>query len=161
MIKANHVLLASHGTEGAQAAERMAIQEYCAAGAMLHHLFVVPSFWRDMTGDDWLNNGSTRDVYRRYLESELGKEADQCIERVKSLALANGLEYQSELMLGEPRECLLNAVEQQAFDLIVVGSSRPRHIPGLRSRMLTSSLSRLLQDKMIVAPYPHDSRAHA
>ena len=61
-----NVLLASHGTDGAKAAEKMALQ-VCEKGARLHHLLVVPSFWKGMTGDDWLNNGSTRDNFRRYL----------------------------------------------------------------------------------------------
>ncbi|HDZ79452.1 MAG TPA: universal stress protein, partial [Gammaproteobacteria bacterium] len=55
MNSLNHVLLASHGTVGAQAAEQMAIR-MCSSGAKLHHLIVVPSLWKGMTGDDWLNN---------------------------------------------------------------------------------------------------------
>ena len=41
-----------------------------------------------MTGDDWLNNGSTRDRFRRYLESELDSEVNANCERVQKEAEA-------------------------------------------------------------------------
>ena len=76
MNSLNNILLASHGTEGAMAAEKMALI-LCNKGAKLHHLIVVPTLWEGITGDDWLNNGSTRDTFRRYLETELGITADE------------------------------------------------------------------------------------
>ncbi len=54
MMTTNNILLASHGTEGAIAAEKMALS-LCEKGARLHHLLVVPTLWEGMTGDDWLN----------------------------------------------------------------------------------------------------------
>ena len=74
-MKLKNVLLASHGTDGAKAAERMAF-DICEKGTKLHHLVVVDTLWQGMTGDDWLNNGGMRDKFRRYLENELGQEID-------------------------------------------------------------------------------------
>lgn len=156
MQKADHVLLASHGSPGARAAELMAVEDCCSEGAKLHHLIVVPDFWKDMTGDDWLNNGSTRDTYRRYLEVELGKEVDETIERVRQLADSKNLKYQSEIVLGEPGECLVSSINNQAIDLVVVGSARPKGVPGLRSSMITPAIRSMLGDSMVVAPYPHE-----
>ena len=113
MHAVNQVLLASHGTEGAMAAEQMAIRMCCEQNARLHHLIVVPTLWQGMTGDDWLNNGSTRDTFRRYLESEIGKEVDEHIARVKQLAEEQGLQYSKQIVLGEPDETLLKVAEQK------------------------------------------------
>ena len=149
----NNILLASHGTEGAMAAEKMALS-LCEKGAKLHHLLVVPTLWQGMTGDDWLNNGSTRDVFRRYLESELGREVDEHVERISSLAKAISVEYSNELIVGEPEECLLDACKNQDFELVVMGSPRPKKIKGLRSRMKTEPLTRSLSIPLLIVPYP-------
>ncbi len=152
----NSVLLASHGTEGAMAAEQMAIKMCNAQDTGLHHLIVVPTLWQGMTGDDWLNNGSTRNTFRRYLESTLEKEVEEHIARVKQLADDNGLSYTNEIVIGEPDECLLKATEKHKYELVVVGSPRPKGKSGLRSRMMTQPVSRALQTSVLMVPYPHD-----
>jgi nucleotide-binding universal stress UspA family protein len=153
MITASNILLASHGTEGALAAEDMAFK-LCNRGTHLHHLIVVPSFWKGTTGDDWLNNGTTRDTFRRYLEAELGREVDEHFERVGQAAMSLEMDYTNDMVVGEPDECLLNASQQQHYDLIIVGSPRPRGKPGLRSRMITNSTTRKLTTPLLIVPYP-------
>ena len=154
-MSTNHVLLASHGTDGAKAAEQMAIQ-LCEKGAKIHHLVVVPTFWEGMTGDDWLNNGSTRDRFRRYLESELEKEVAEHCERILTQAEQNNITYTNEVVIGEPEQCLLEASNKADFDLIVMGSPRPKGIKGLRSKMATESVTRSLRKPVLIVPYPHD-----
>ncbi len=154
MQTANNILLASHGTEGAQAAEAMAF-EICEKGGHVHHLIVVPSLWQGMTGDDWLNNGSTRDRFRRYLENELSQEVETHKHRVSQAAEAHELKYTSEVIVGEPDECLIKSSEKSAYDLIVMGSPRPRGKPGLRSRMVTKT-TRKLPTPVLIVPYPDE-----
>ena len=101
MIKTEKILLASHGTQGSGAAVQAALT-LGKKGTVIHHLVVVPTLWQGMTGDDWLNNGSTRDRYRRYLESELGREVDEHCDEVQQQAEANGFAYQKEIVFGEP-----------------------------------------------------------
>lgn len=156
MNTATQILLASHGTEGAMAAEQAAINVCCEQGARLHHLIVVPTLWQGMTGDDWLNNGSTRDTFRRYLESEIGKEVDEHIARVKQMAEVKGLQYSKQIVLGEPDECLLKATDNDEYDLVVMGSPRPKGKPGLRSRMLTKPLTRALKTPVLMVPFPNE-----
>ena len=72
MLKADRVLLASHGTPGARAAERAALA-LAAPAATIFHLVVVPDLWKGMMGDDWLNNASTRAAYGRHVESQLAQ----------------------------------------------------------------------------------------
>ena len=74
MAKPKHSLLASHGTEGARAAEKLSYS-YCGPGTTLHHLIVVPDLWKGMQGDDWLNNAWTRDAFGRHVEGQLEADA--------------------------------------------------------------------------------------
>lgn len=152
-MNVNHILLASHGTEGAKAAEKFALS-ICEKGAKLHHLLVVPTLWEGMTGDDWLMNGSTRDDYRRYLESEIGKEVDQHCERISSQAEKKSIDYTSELIIGEPEECLLNTCNEHDFELVVMGSPRPKGKKGLRSRLPIEALTRFLSVPLLIVPHP-------
>lgn len=154
-MSTNNILLASHGTNGAQAAEQMAIS-LCNKGGKIHHLVVVPTLWEGMTGDDWLNNGKTRDTFRRYLESELEQEVAEHCERVSNQAKENNLEYSNEVIVGEPDECLLDVSKKQDYDLIVMGAPRPKGVSGLRSRMSTDAMTRKIKTPLMIAPYPTD-----
>lgn len=150
----NNILLSSHGTEGARAAERMAI-ELAPADATLHHLIVVPDLWKGMMGDDWLNNGVSRDRYARYLESELGREVEEHCERIRSRAGEKGLRYRNTVVLGRPEACLLRRCREADYDLVVMGSPRPKGTPGLRSRMATERVTRALPVPLLLVPHPH------
>lgn len=153
MNSSKNILLSSHGTEGAQAAERMAL-EMCTENASINHLVVVPDLWKDMMGDDWLNNGITRDRYGRYIESELGREIDQHIQRVQSQAETRGISYHCEIVVGKPDTCLTQACKDANYDLVVMGSPRPKGKPGLRSRMATEPLTKSLDTPLLIVPYP-------
>ncbi|MDH5735869.1 MAG: universal stress protein [Gammaproteobacteria bacterium] len=155
MNTAHNILLASHGTDGALAAEQMALK-LCNKGSHLHHLIVVPTLWKGMTGDDWLNNGSTRDTFRRYLEAELGREVDEHISRVSQAATEHELNYSNDVIIGEPNECLLDASKKNSFDLIIVGSPRPKGKQGLRSRMVTDLITQNLTVPILIVPYPSE-----
>ncbi|SFP98696.1 Nucleotide-binding universal stress protein, UspA family [Nitrosomonas cryotolerans] len=147
------ILLASHGTEGAMAAENKAVST-CTQGGTIDHLIVVPTLWQGMTGDDWLNNGNTRDKFCRYLETELGREVDEHIQRVHQQAQAHALGYNKIITFGEPDESLLYYSKKTLFDLVIIGSPRPPGKKGLRSRMLTQDLIRSLAIPLLIVPYP-------
>ena len=149
----NKLLLASHGTIGADAAVAYALK-LCQAGASLHHLIVVPEFWKGMMGDDWLNNGISRDRYARYLESELGQEIDRHIDSVSKQAESANIQYSHEIQMGEPYACLLSVSTKQAFDVVVIGSRRPKSVPGLNSKMALDKLSGQMNTPLLIVPYP-------
>ena len=155
MINSKNVLLSSHGTEGAQAAERAALA-MCTEDAVLNHLYVVPDLWKDMMGDDWLNNGVSRDRFGRYIESELGKEVDEHISRVREQAELKGIQYHCQIVLGKPEQCLTNASNASDYDLIVMGSPRPKGMPGIRSRMTTDALTKNISTPILIVPFPND-----
>jgi len=150
-----HILLASHGTPGACAAE-VATFNLCLPSS-LHHLIVVPDFWKGMLGDDWLNNAITQIRYGKYVEGELEKEVQENINRVSTEALRQEITYSYEFMLGKPTECLLQVADSSHFDLIVMGSPRPKNQEGLKSRMHCEKLLRALSIPLLIIPYPHNA----
>ncbi|MBX3638904.1 MAG: universal stress protein [Nitrosomonas sp.] len=148
-----YILLASHGTEGAIAAETMALQ-VCAANGHIDHLIVVPEFWQSMTGDDWLNNGITRDRFRDYLESALHQDIEQHCKRVNQKMSDRGLACRHVVLSGKPEQVVLRQAGTQIYDLVVIGSPRPDGKPGLRSAMLTKKLICTLKTAVLIAPHP-------
>jgi nucleotide-binding universal stress UspA family protein len=149
----NSILLASHGTHGSDAAVSSALN-LCNSGSTLHHLVVIPEFWKGMMGDDWLNNGVSRDRFARYLESELGRETDQHIQQVREQAEAAHVQYHHEIQMGEPCACLLATCAKQTFDVIVIGSRRPKGVSGLNSKMALDKLTGHLNTPLLIVPYP-------
>ncbi len=153
MTEFAHVLIASHGTPGAQAAERAAFA-WCRARGRLSHLIVVPDLWRGMMGDDWLNNASTRDDYGKYVENQLQREIQSHIDRLRPQALARDIAYDFRVVLGKPTECLVAFCREAAPDLVVIGAPRPKGVSGLRSRMHPEQLAGALAVPLLVVPCP-------
>jgi len=150
------ILLASHGTDGARAAEDAAIA-ICTdnPSSSIHHLIVVPkALWHGMTGDDWLNNGATRNTFRRYVESTLQKEIDADLKILWAKIEPVGIRYTYEIVVGEPEESLLEDVAKNNYDLLMMGSPRPKGKSGLRSRMRPEVLVKALNIPLMVIPYP-------
>jgi nucleotide-binding universal stress UspA family protein len=147
------ILCASHGTDGARAAETQALQ-FCRVDVSLHHLIVVPDFWKGMMGDDWLNNAVTRERFGNYLEGQLDNEVASVVERLGSATVETGAEFSYESRFGKPAECLLEASRDKDFDLIVIGSPRPKGMQGYRSRMDIGTLLRELRVPLLIVPHP-------
>jgi nucleotide-binding universal stress UspA family protein len=153
MLKADRVLLASHGTPGARAAERMALA-LAVPTATIYHLVVVPDFWKGMMGDDWLNNASTRAAYGRHVESQLAREIEEHRAALEQEIRASGRRYERHVVLGKPDEALLDYAAAIEPDLVVIGTRRPAGAPGLRSRMRLEKLTEALNAPLLVVPHP-------
>ena len=153
MRNLKQILLASHGTPGARAAERAALA-LCGPKTTLHHLIVVPDFWKGMMGDDWLNNSKTRDTYGRYVEAELEGEVRRHIANLQRQAAKRRVRYQPEIVFGKPEDCLRERLKRRANRHGRAGRPRPKGKAGLRSRMLTEKLLRTLSVPVLIVPYP-------
>ena len=153
MLKSRNILLASHGTTGARAAEKAALA-LCPPGGTLHHLYVVPDFWKGMMGDDWLNNAMTQDAYGSYLENQLEEEVRGHIRRLQKLAAKRRIRYRPVMLLGKPTDCLIEQSKRAGIHLVIIGSPRPRGESGLRSRMDTDKLVRALRVPLLTIPQP-------
>lgn len=153
MLNTKKILLASHDTPGARAAERAAMA-LCAQGGEIHHLVVVPEFWKGLKGDDWLNNDFTRDQFGEYVENQLEREIRAHAERVHGEVTGKGLRYSVELRQGKPDECLRACVAEGDYDLVVVGMRRPKGAEGYQSTLLTDTVFRGLRTPAVVIPHP-------
>lgn len=154
MTEYSNIVLASHGSPGARAAERLALS-LCASGSLLSQLVVVPDFWKGMMGDDWLNNASTRDAYGKHVEHQLEAEIKVHLERMQSLASQRGVRYRHRTVLGKPAECLIAYCRELAPELVVIGSPRPKGELGVKSRMHAETLFRaVLGAPLLIAPHP-------
>ena len=151
---AKSILLASHGTVGAQAAEQAALN-ICRKNAHITHLIVIPKFWKDILGDDWLNNDCTRNKFCNYLETELEDEINLNISRVHKRFEPLGIAYTKKIVVGEPDKSLVQACEEESYDIVVMGSPRPKGIAGLYSRMSTTFLDQNLNTSIFIAPHPN------
>jgi len=154
MNNISKILLASHNSTGAKAAESLAIQTAELTHARIKHLIIVPEFWQWMTGDDWLNNAHTQKEYGNYVESELEREIIEHIERLKPIMLEKNIEYSYQLAKGAPDKMLLQQVEKEDYDLVVIGSPRPKGVDGLNSKLLSKSLPSQINIPLLIAPYP-------
>ncbi len=153
-MKIKKIILASHSTPGAMAAEDAAFALCRENGASLHHLLVVPDFWKGMMGDDWLNNAVTQIRFGNYVEIQLAQESAREIERLFERAKRDGIVYTNDVRLGKPAACLIDACEKGGFELAVIGSPRPKGTEGYRSRMNLDDLTRALPVRLLIVPHP-------
>ena len=58
----------------------------------------------------------------RYVEADLRRRAEEVVDRARRLCAANSVQGVVEVIDGEPRFVLCNAVEKHHADLLVVGS---------------------------------------
>ncbi|MBE9516624.1 MAG: universal stress protein [Proteobacteria bacterium] len=153
MHEYKRILLASHGTKGAMAAESHAIS-LCNKGGSIDHLEIVPDFWKDMMGDDWLNNASTQQVYGQYVESQLEQEIQQRMDVLKEKIVTAGINYTPYIKLGKLADCLIEQDAANNYDVIVIGSPRPKGEEGYRSRMQLEPLVKSLTTPLLIIPFP-------
>ncbi|HHN67717.1 MAG TPA: universal stress protein [Thermopetrobacter sp.] len=146
------ILLASHGTKGARAAERAALNKAARAGAEIVHLYVVPDFWAGMKGDDWLNSPTARNAFGDYLEKELTREAEAEIDRLNKAAKERGVHLTTHVLNGDPADCLLRLSADCAPGLVIIGQPRPKGETGYNSRMKPEPLLRALACPLLVVP---------
>jgi len=147
------ILLASHGTAGARAAEQTTL-DLCVPGCTICHLEVVPDFWKGMRGDDWLNNAITLEKFGEYVESQLQRELAEHAETLCREVKGAGAIYMNIAVVGKPAESLLAVAAARNPQLVVIGSPRPRGMPGYSSRMKVEILMRTLRVPLLIAPHP-------
>ena len=110
-------------------------------------------------GDDWLNNAVTQIRFGNYVENQIAKELAVEVDRMVTATKAAGIAYSTELVLGKPADCLVDSARRGpedgvSYDLVVIGSPRPKGAPGLRSRMVMETLVRGLNAPLMVVPHP-------
>lgn len=149
------LILAHHGTPGAIRAEELAFSLAEPGLTQMVHLWVVPEFWADMQGDDWLNNASTRDGFGNYVEKLLQDEANAWVERLSARCQGAGLPFRSVIRLGEPTREIVKLASWESAP-VVIGPRRKRGMPGLRSHLDLGQLACQLTTPLLMAAHPAD-----
>lgn len=147
-----NVLVASHGTPGAQAAEELALKIAIRFESGLNLVTVINENWKHMTGDDWLNTSACRNQFRRHVESEVNSEADEVIARMGSRASESGIEFRHFKTVGTPIVEILNFADTISADLIVVGARQVKQGLGFKSRMPWEKFIETCRIPVIIAP---------
>lgn len=146
------ILLASHGTQGACAAEKVALEIAKKEGSKIIHLYVIPDFWRGMRGDDWLNNAITQKRFGDYIEGELVNEARIEVDRIKGLADQAEVALETRATFGKPVDSLISLADEVKPYLIVIGTPRPKGEQGYNSRIKLEPLVRSLKAQLLIVP---------
>lgn len=107
-----------------------------------------------MTGDDWLNNGVSRNRFRHYLETELNAESQATISRIKQECEDKKISYTLSLLVGDSEKSLHTLASRKEYHKIFIGELRPRNVCGLNDRMLSRRNRWQFKDVLNVIPHP-------
>lgn len=153
-----HILLCTHGSEGAQKAEAFVFKELAIdAGLAVSVLTVLDEDWRLMTGDDWLNSSKTHTAFLDHVEEQVGEEIAEEWQRIRdSYPTASQAKFLQRT--GSIAETITRVAEMLTCDLIVIGPYQKSkgfftHAEkGLRARMKNETLHPLLPCPLLIAP---------
>ena len=154
-----HVLLCTHGTEGAKKAEAFVFDQLDAdPGLKVSVLTVLDEDWRGMTGDDWLNSSKTHATFLDHVEEQVGEEIAEEWRRIgDSYPVASQATFVQRT--GSIAETITKVAGELGCDLITIGPYRKSkgilatHAEkGLRDRMKNKDLHPLLPCPLLIAP---------
>lgn len=144
------ILLATHGTPGAQKAETLAAQWARTSGAELVVLSIFNEDWKHMTGDDWLNTSTTRNKFGDYVMGQVNAEMDRLQERLEQVF--QGLEVRYVRASGNIEQVLAETAEKEQADIVIMGAWQKKQAPGFKARFENRRLHPLLPCPAVVAP---------
>ena len=149
----NHLLLCTHGSNGALKAEQYVFEVLWKGRPEvgLTVLTVINADWQWMTGDDWLNTSKTRDTFLDHVSDQLAEEIEADWERIRKAYPAAG-EARFLRVMGPVAETIARVAEAQGCDLIVIGPYQKKHSKGLKARMQNKVLHPLLPVPLMVVP---------
>lgn len=145
-----HILLATHGTPGAQKAEAIARQWADAYGAKVTVLSIINEAWGDMTCDDWLNTSTTRNKFGSYVAGEIASEIQSVWDRVKADFEGVEIDFISES--GTLDDALVAATNEVNPDVVIMGAWQKVQAPGFRDRFQNKILHPQMTCPLVVAP---------
>lgn len=154
-----HILLCTHGTEGAQKAEAFVFDRLEKDPDLtVSVLTVLDEDWRGMTGDDWLNSSKSHATFLDHVEGQVTEEIQEEWERIRAAypAAARVKFYQ---LTGNVAQTIARAAGTLGCDLIALGpwqkskglldNSRSK---GLRDRLKNKELHPVLPCPLLIIP---------
>jgi nucleotide-binding universal stress UspA family protein len=154
-----HVLLCTHGTEGAKKAEAFVFNALeNNPDLKVSVLTVLDEDWREMTGDDWLNSSKTHTTFLDHVEQQVGEEIIEEWQRIKKqYPIASQADFIQRT--GPIAETITKMASTLGCDLIAIGPYRKtkrfsiRNTDmGLRARMENKDLHPLLPCPLLITP---------
>ncbi|MDX1763706.1 MAG: universal stress protein [bacterium] len=147
------ILLCTHGTPGAERAEKLVFERFVdnGAGAHITVLTVINEDWKLMTGDDWLNSSRTRNDFRLHVARQVSAEIDEDWARLKkSYPPAAQAHFIKEV--GPVEETIAETARSQGCDLIVIGPYQKKQGRGFKARIENKRFHHHLSCPLLVAP---------
>ena len=154
----NHVLLCTHGSDGAKKAETFVFEKLEANPTLkVTVLTVLDKDWREMTGDDWLNSNKTQTTFLDHVENQMNEEIAEEWQRIKtSHPLAEQVQFLQKT--GGIAETITKTARELACDLIVIGPWFSKKFSihstrlGLKATIKNKDLHPLLPCPLLIAP---------
>lgn len=144
------ILLATHGTPGAQKAEALAATLVRQNDAELIVLSIFNDDWKHMTGDDWLNTSTTRSRFADYVEEQVNGEMDLLEHRLRQQF--EGIQVRFLRRSGVVEEVLCETATEVGADLLLMGAYQKKQAPGFKARFENRKLHPILPCPLLVAP---------
>jgi len=149
-----HILLCTHGTGGAQKAEKFVFEKMAGAPDLkVTLLTVLDEDWRGMTGDDWLNSSKTQATFLDHVEGQVSAEIKEEWERIhQSYPEASKVKFIQKT--GMIAEAIAAVAKDLECDGIVIGAYQKTK--GLFCRTDRKGLKDTLENKNLhpILPCP-------
>ena len=154
-----HILLCTHGTGGAQKAEKFVFEKMAGAPDLkVTLLTVLDEDWRGMTGDDWLNSSKTQATFLDHVEGQVSAEIKADWERIhQSYPEASKVEFIQKT--GMIAEAIAAVAKDLECDGIVIGAYQKTKglfcrtdRKGLKDTLKNKNLHPLLPCPLIIIP---------
>lgn len=143
------ILIATHGTEGAQKAESYAIGLARQSGAELHGLYVIHKDWSSLVGIEWLHSSERRMEFYRYAESQFNIRAEEVLDAFR--ARTQWLEVTTAIRAGEPAEVIAEEAKIKNADLIVIGVGSNKRSEEYKAKVPMKKLIKIAPCPVLIA----------
>jgi nucleotide-binding universal stress UspA family protein len=129
------ILLCIDGEAHTEKAIDYALELASATGWNLSVLHVVDGFLLEKRITHELY-ATGREEFREYVRGELEKMAREVMRSFNEKARARGVSYAQRLRWGEPVKEVLKEIEEEKYDLVILGSRAKSRLAQLKSRNL-------------------------
>ena len=155
----NHILLCTHGTQGARKAEALVFKLLATDSDLkVSILTVLDEDWRSMTGDDWLNSSKTHTTFLDHVEEQVTQEITQDWQRIQA-TYPSASQAVFLQRTGAIDKTITKIAKELDCDLIAIGPYQKREgffttrmENGLRARMQNKTFHPLLPCPLLIAP---------
>jgi hypothetical protein len=154
-----HILLCTHGTAGAQKAERFVFEKMAGDPDLkVTLLTVLDEDWRGMTGDDWLNSSKTQATFLDHVEGQVSAEIKGEWERIRQ-CYPEASKVKFVQKTGTIAEAIAGVAKDLECDGIIIGAyQKPKGLfsrtdrKGLKDTLKNNNLHPILPCPLIITP---------